>query len=123
MLLQVGETAIKATSVTNRVAIYNIVVDVIRMTKVTSGTGTTETPVTIVSNMLCSIKWKSGGEKILFNKETHYLDAVLRCRKPPGVTIVKTDKIKYNGEMYEIVDMYDFNNLGTLLVIAINKVT
>jgi len=120
MLIQAGETAIEATSVTNGVAIYNIVVDVIRMTKVTSGTGTTETPVTIVSNMLCSIKWKSGGEKILFNKETHYLDAVLRCRK--SVTILCSDKISYNGDTYEIVDLYDYNNLGRLYVIAIKKI-
>jgi len=122
-LIQAGETSIEATSITNGVAIHNISVDVIRMTRTTTGTGTTEVPVVLVNDMPCHIKWKSGGEKILFNKETHYLDAILRCRKPAGVTILKTDKISYLGEIYEIVDMNDFNNLGTLLVMAINKVT
>ena len=120
--LQVGDTEIAVTSVTNAVAIYNITVDVIRLTKVSGSRGTSETPVTLVTSMLCHIKWLRGKEKILFNKKTHLLDAILYCRKPGGVTITVTDLVTYNGNDYEIVDVMDFRNLGVLLEIAIRKV-
>ncbi len=121
-VLKSGDTNIDVTAVVNDVAVYNITVDVIRLTKVGGSRGTTETPVTLVGSMLCYIKWMSGKEKILFNKETHLLDAVLHCRKPAGVTILVTDLIEYGGKQYEIVDVADFRNLGTLLVIGLKKV-
>ncbi len=98
-------------------------VDVVRMDKTNTGLGATETPQTIVANMPCSIKWLQGKEKILFDKETHFMDGVLKCRKPTGATIKTTDKILYNTEYYEIVDLIDVNNLGVLLTITIKKVT
>ncbi len=121
-IIGVGDTTIEATSVVNSVAIYNITVDVIRVTKATTARGQTETPVTIVNDMPCHIKWTSGRERMMFHKETHFLDAVLHCRVPAGVTIVVTDKIIYNSKYYEIVDLYDLNNLGKLLVITIKKI-
>jgi len=121
--IQAGDTSIDATSVVNGVAIYNVVVNVVRNTKVNSSEGVALTPVIIVANMLCAIKWTSGKERMMFAKKTHFLDAVLRCRVPAGVTITTTDEIVYNGVTYEIVDVIDWRNLGTLLVIGIRKVT
>ena len=121
--ITVGDTAIEASFVTNGVAIYNITVDVIRYTVVVGALGNAKTPVTIVNNMLCAIKWTSGKEKMLFNKKTHILDAVLRCRVPVGVTIATSDVVSYNSKTYEIVDIVDYRNLGTLLVIGLRKVT
>lgn len=107
----------------NHVSVYNLTVDVVRMTKVNSSEGQSETPVTLVNLMPCSIKWMRGKEKILFNKETYLLDAILSCQKPVGVTIASTDKVLYNSEYYEIVaPPLDINNLGVLLEIAIKKV-
>lgn len=120
--IQVGDTEIGITSVTNAVDVYNITVDVIRDTRVSSSTGMKITPVVIVTSMPCYIKWLSGKEKKLFNKQTHILDAVLHCRIPAGVTIITSDRIYYNSEYYEIVDLYDLNNLGKLLVTALRKV-
>lgn len=120
--IQAGDTKIAITSVTNAVGIYNVTVDVIRDTKVNSSTGVSLTPVTIVTSMPCRIRWTSGREKMMFNKDTHYLDAVLHCRVPAGVTIVTSDRIFYNDEYYEIVDVRDFRNLGVLLEITIKKV-
>lgn len=117
--IQVNDTTIVASGGTNALKVYNCLVDVIRLTKTNVGGIAAETPVTLHTNMQCTIKWKSGGEKILFNKETHYLDAVLRCRK---VDITTKDKIEYKGKTYKIVDLYDDRNLGKLLVIALRKI-
>ena len=121
-LIGVGDTTIEATSVVNSVAVYNVTVDVIRNTVVVGARGNANTPVTIVNDMPCTIKWTSGREKMLFNKKTHLLDAVLRCRVPAGVTIVVSDIIEYDSKQYEIVDVVDFNNLGKILVIGLRKV-
>ncbi len=120
--IQVGDTVIEVTSVAHSVAIYNATVDVIRNAITVTSRGNTPTPTTIVNDMPCTIKWTSGREKMLFNKKTHLLDAILRCHVPAGVTIVETDIIEYNSEQYEIVDVVDYRNLGTLLVIGLRKV-
>ena len=122
-VLQIGDTSIDCSYITNSVAVYNITCDVIRDTKTNSSTGIEITPVTIVTSLPCHIKWKSGREKVLFTKDTHYLDAILHCRVPAGVTIVTSDRIYYNSEYYEIVDVRDFRNLGTLLELTLKKVT
>lgn len=117
--IQAGSTVFEVTSHTNSVGVYNILVDVIRITKTNTAGGPTEAEAVLHANMPACIKWKSGGEKILFNKETHYLDALLRCRK---VDITTKDRIRYNAQDYEIVDLYDFENLGILLVIGLHKI-
>lgn len=117
--IKVNSTTIVTSGGTNALKIYNCLVNVIRVTKTNVGGIAGESENTIHTNIPCTIKWKSGGEKILFNKETHYLDAVLRCRK---VDITTNDKIVYNSKTYEIVDLYDDNNLGKLLVIALRKI-
>ncbi len=121
--MQIGDTEIGVTSVVNSVSVYNISCNVIRDTKVNSSEGQSVTPVIIVTAMPCHIKWLSGREQVLFNKQTHVLDAILHCRVPAGVTIVNTDRIYYNGKYYNIVDVRDFRNLGVLLEIALRKVT
>lgn len=119
--IHVGETAIEATFVVNSVAVYNVLVDVIRDTKINSSEGIAITPVPLHVSVPCHIKWK-GGEKLLFKKQSHYVDAILSCRKPTGETIVETDRILYNEKYYEIVNINDVNNLGKLLQIAIKRV-
>ncbi len=120
--IQVGDTSIELTGTTNSVAVYNLTADVIRDTKVNSSEGVAVTPVVLVNDMLCAIKWLSGRESLLFNKQTHMLDGILKCRVPAGVTVTNTDRILYNSEYYDIVDVLDVNNLGVLLEIALRKV-
>lgn len=120
--IHVGGEEIDLTYTTPSVAVYNLTVDVVRMTRVNSSEGMSETSVTVVNLMAGHIQWLSGKEKLLFNKETHILDAVLHCRKPVGATILQSDKIVYNGETYEIVDIKNVNNLDVLLQIAIKKI-
>lgn len=120
--IHVNSTTIVASGGTNALQVYNVLVDVIRTAKMNTALGMSEAESTLISNLQCTIKWKRGGERVMFNKVTHLLDAVLRCRKPAVVTITTTEQIKYKGVYYEIVDLYDYNNLGKLLVIALRKI-
>ena len=120
--IQIGETEIEATNPVNSVSVYNLICDVVRMTKTNTALGVTEVPVVVVTAMPCSIKWLSGKESLKFNKETHELDGTLYCRVPAGVTIVNTDKVYYNSEYYEIGNVLDVNNLGILLEISLRRI-
>lgn len=120
--IQAGGTEIEVSYNEPSVSVYNCLVDVVRMTRENGALGTTDTPATIVSFMPCSIKWLGGRESILFNKKSHTLDGVVRCRVPPGVTIQVKDKIVYLTKTYEVVDVVDVNNLGVLLEIGIKKI-
>ena len=121
-VIQVGDAEIEATSVVNSVSVYNLTCNVVRMTKTNTALGVTEALVTVVTAMPCGIKWLSGKESIKFNKETHTLDGVLKCRVPAGVTIINSDRIYYDSAYYDIVNVEDVNNLGVLLRISIKKV-
>jgi len=65
-----GDTSIDISYVTNSVAVYNLTVDVVRMTKVKSSEGMSESPETIVNLMPCHIQWLSGREKLLLQTLT-----------------------------------------------------
>ena len=117
----VGSSEIDISSHTNSLQVYNVAVDVISIAYTNTALGTTEVETTVHTSLPCTIKWKSGKEKILFDKKTHMLDAIMRCRVVvPAIT--SKNRIKYNSEYYDIVDIYDFNNLGTLYVIGLKKV-
>lgn len=120
--IHVNSTTIKASSTSNALQIYNCLVDVIRVTKTTTGTGNPESLATLVSNMPCRIRWTSGRERMLHDKTTHFLDGVLHCRKPAGITITNKERILYKTQYYEITDVQDFRNLGRLLTISLRKI-
>lgn len=107
----------------NALQIYNVTVSITRLHEVSSAHGMVTAPLTIVSVLPCHIKWRTGSERLSREKDTHYLAATLRCRVPAGVTIKTTDKVVYNGQSYEIVDVRDIDNLGRRLSIDIEKIT
>ena len=121
-VMRINNTIIDVTAHNPALRIYNVVVDVLRPVKVVTSTGVAESTITLVSNLMCAIRWKSGSERILFDKITHYLDATLRCRRPAGVTLTTDDRIRHDSKDYEIVDIVDVNNLGRLLKMSIRKV-
>jgi len=120
--IQANSTVITATGTTNRLQVYNCLVNVVRVVKTSTARGNAEVPTNIVTNMLCRIRWRSGSERILFDKTTYFRDATLHCRVPAGVTITNKDRINYKGELFEIVDVQDFRNLGRLLSIEIKRI-
>jgi len=120
-VIRVGESEIVATSSLPGVAAYNLTVNVVRAAKTRTARGQTEVSSTVVTNMPADITWLSGKERLKFNKDTHLMDGVLRCRVPAGVTIIESDRIVYGGVTYEITDVKDVKNLGLLLEITIKK--
>lgn len=119
--IQVNSTTITAAGTTNSLQVYNCLVDVVRIAKTSTARGVTEVPTNILTNMPARIRWTGGRERLQFDKQTHYRDATLHCRKG-GVTITTKDRIKYNDEMFEIVDVQDFRNLGKLLKIGLKRI-
>ena len=120
--MRINGTTIDITAHSPSLRVYNVLVDVLRPVRVQTSTGAAENLEVIASNISGHIKWKSGNEKILFDKTTHLLDATLKCRVIPGVTIATTDRIRYNGDTFEIVDVVNVNNLGQLLSIDLRKI-
>jgi len=120
--IQANSTVITATGTTNRLQVYNCLVNVVRVARTNTAAGLTEVPTNIVTNMLCRIRWRSGSERILFDKTTYFRDATLHCRVPAGVTITNKDRINYKGELFEIIDIQDFRNLGRLLSIELKRI-
>ena len=120
--MRVNDLTIKVAAHSPSLQIYNCMVDVVRPVKVTTSTGVVESLTTLASNLMCAIKWKSGSEKILFNKESYFLDAVMTCRVIPGVVVKVSDRVVYQGNTFEIVDVISINNLGRRLSVALRRV-
>ena len=121
-VMRINRTTIGVTAHSPALRIYNVVVDVIRIVKVITSTGEQVSEVVLAGSVPAGIKWKRGSEKVMFDKDTHWLDATLRCRAIAGVTVTDKDMIKFAGESYEIVDVVDVRNLGRLLKIDIRKI-
>ena len=121
-VMRINATTISITGHNPALRIYNVVVDIIRIVKVVTSTGIQESTETLASNWSCAINWKMGSEKILFDKETYFQDAVLTCRVIGGVTITNTDRVVHEGNVFEIVGITDINNLGRRLKIALRRV-
>ncbi len=118
-LLNINGTKIQVDSCSESPAVYNVLVDVVRITKTNTSGGMTEAEAVAVNDMPAHIKWLNSTTKMLFNKQTWVLDAVMNCRT---ADILITDRIRYNGDDFEIMDIMDFNNLGTLMRVALKRV-
>lgn len=117
--LNINGTKIEVDSTVENPAVYNVTVDVIRITKTVTSGGQSEVEDVAVNDMPAHIKWLNSTTKMLFNKQTWILDAVMNCRT---ADILITDRIRYNGDDFEIKDIMDFNNLGTLMRVALKRV-
>lgn len=120
--VRINDTTIEIDAHSPSLQIYNCIVDVVRPVRVTTSTGRQESDDTLASNWPCAIKWKSGTEKVLFNKDTYFLDAILISRVIPGVTVKQSDRVIFDGDTFEIVDVRDVNNLHRRLRIALRRV-
>lgn len=117
--LNINGTIIEVDSVTENPSVYNVTVDVIRITKTNTSGGLSEAEAVAVNNLAAHIKWLSSTTKMLFNKQTWVLDAIMNCRT---ADILITDRIRYNGDDFEVQDIIDVNNLGKLMKVALKRV-
>lgn len=117
--LNINGTEIQVDSVSENPSVYNVIVDVIRITKTITSGGQSEAEVVAVNDLSAHIKWLNSTTKMLFNKQTWVLDAIMNCRT---ADILITDRIRYDGDDFEIVDIIDVNNLGVLMKVALKRV-
>lgn len=121
-MITINGTTIAITGNSSALSIYNVVVDVVRPVSVTTSAGQEESTTALATNWMCAIIWKIGREKVLFDKTSHLLDAVMTCRVIPGVTVLRSDRVIHNDVSYDIVDVIDINNLGRRLKIVLRRV-
>lgn len=120
--MQIGSTTISITQSNPSLQIYNVIVSVIRPVNEVTSTGTEETETTLIASLSAHIVWRTGRERILFDKSTYFRDATLICRTPAGVVITTRDRVRHNGLDYEIVSLIDIRNLGRRLRMDIRRI-
>ena len=119
--MQINGTTINITAHTPRLQIYNVLVDIVRPVKISTSTGIEESTVVLAANLMCAIGWKTGSEKIMFNKVSYFLDAIMICRVF-GTAVKVSDRVVHQGNVFEIVDVMDISNLGRRWKIALRRI-
>ena len=99
--------------------LYNVKVNIIRITRATDGLGgRTESETTLHTDLPCRINWVNGNERIMFNKTTYYRDAKLYCRV---TDITVADRVVYEGIYYDIVNVSNVDNMNRFLTIEMKR--
>lgn len=100
-------------------SLFNVKVNVLRITSTTTGMGQTEVSNVLHYNLPCRISWKKGNQKIFFNKETYFRDAKLFCSV---VDITVKDRIQYGSRIYQIVEVDNAHNMNRFLTLTLKLV-
>ena len=99
--------------------LFNAKVNILRITSTPGAMGETEVANVLHHNLSCRINWKSGTQRILFNKDTYFRDGKLFCSV---VDITTEDRVQYGSVIYEIVGMNNVDEVGKFLVLDIKLV-
>ena len=100
-------------------SLLNVKVNILRITSTPGAMGQTEVANVLHHNLPCRINWKSGTQKIFFDKDTYFRDAKLYCRV---VDITIKDRVQYGSRVYQIVDVSNVDEVGKFLVLNIKLV-
>ena len=98
---------------------YNKKVDVLRITSTATSMGISEVVNVLHNNLPCRINWKQGSQRILFDKDSYFRDAVMYCRI---VDITTNDRVRFNSVVYEIVDVANDDESNRQLKITLKSV-
>jgi hypothetical protein len=98
---------------------FNAKINILRITSAPGSMGHTEVANVLHKNLPCRISWKSGSEKVMFDKDSYFRDAKLFCRM---VDITKDDRVLHNGTTYKIVDVKNAGEKNRGLVLNIKLV-
>lgn len=94
-------------------------INILRITSTQGAMGSIEVPNVLHSNLPCRINWKSGSQRILFDKDTYFRDGVIYCRV---VDITTKDRAQYGSVIYEIVEVKNADEVGRFLALTIKLV-
>ncbi len=97
----------------------NSKINILRVISTPGAFGQTEVSNVLHNNLPCRINWKTGSDRILFDKDTYFRDGVLWCRV---VDVTRTDRVQHNDKVYEIVDMENVSEKSQHLKITIKIV-
>ena len=100
--------------------LYNVTVDVLRMTNTSDDMGGwTEVEVILHNDLKCRINWVRGSEKVMFDRDTWFRDAKMYCGV---VDILTKDRVLYNGNTYEVVNVSNVDNMDRYMVVDLRLV-
>lgn len=99
--------------------LFNAKVNILRITSTPSAMGPTEVANVLHHNLSCRINWKSGTQKIFFDKETYFRDAKLYCNV---VDVTVKDRVRYGTKTYQIVDVSNIDEAGRYMSLDLKLV-
>lgn len=77
-----------------------------------------QTPYDKHTNVPCRIKWSQGQEKVMFGKDNWFRDAKVYC---PVLDITVEDRLVYNAQEYDIVDVANPGEADRFMVLQIKR--
>lgn len=100
--------------------LFNSKIDIKRIARTSDSMGGwTEAKTIIYRNQPCRINWKSGSERIQFDKNTYYRDGTIYCRV---INITVRDLVVFNTVEYEIMDTANVDEVGKYMTINIRLI-
>lgn len=98
---------------------FNAKVNILRITSTVGAMGQTEVANVLHNNLPCRINWKSGAQRISFDKETYFRDGILFCKV---IDVTVKDRVQYGSRIYEIVDVGNPDERSRRMVLSIKLV-
>jgi len=100
--------------------LYNIKVNVIRITKTVGALGGwTEVKNILHNNLPCRFNHKLGTEKIFFDKNSYFRDVKMYCAI---VDINVKDRVVYNSATYEVVGISNVSEMSRYMAIDLKVI-
>ena len=99
---------------------YKSKINILRVSRVPDDMGGwTKLSAMLHKNVPCRINWKKGIEKIFFDKNSYFRDAVIYCNV---IDVTNQDIIEYNNTQYEIVSVANPDEVNKYMVIEMRLV-
>jgi len=98
---------------------FNTTIDVVRITRTNSALGSDETTTTLHDDLAAKWVWSNGDEAIVVGKVSRKVEASVFTSV---VDIKSSDRITYDSNSYEILDVQKHNNtLNKYLKIRVGR--
>ena len=102
--------------------LFNKTADILRIVNTSDDMGGyTEVETILINNWKCRINWSKGFERVQSDKDTWYRDA-----KVYGTFTTKIqtkDRFRYSGIDYEIINVFDTDEIHKFTTLEIKKLT
>jgi len=101
--------------------LFNIKMNVERPTEVADDYGTVTTTWAMLHyQQPCRVNWLKGDEKVFTDRKSHFRDAKVYC---DVIDIVVKDRITIGGNVFEVIEVANIDNVGKFLTIFLEKIS